>query len=167
MAILTIPTQKSLNQLSVFQNQFIPSVYFLRYSPVTRLATPVDDNANPKYFWFCIKMQKMNLFHLFIIQPVLQSCHQIGHTHFLTMLTQKIFDHLWICVNLYQHAKNQLIPLAHSWDTVNFRVHRPDWTHPFFVIPNKKNLDQLLILVNLYQHAKKWGCFIDSFWRNI
>ena len=38
------------------------------------------------------------------------------------MPTQKIFDQLLIFMNLYQHAKNQFIPFAHSSDTVNFKV---------------------------------------------
>ena len=36
------------------------------------------------------------------------------------MPTPKISNHLLICVNLYQHAKNQLIPSIHSWDTFKF-----------------------------------------------
>ena len=67
--------------------------------------------------------------------------------------TQKIFNHLLICMNLYQHAKNHFIPSVHSWDTVNFRVQMPH-PHPFLIMPNQKMLVQLLIFVNLYQHAK-------------
>ena len=61
------------------------------------------------------------------------------------MLKPKIFNYLLICVNFYQHAKNQLI---HSWDTVNLKVKRPDWLHPFLTMPNHKIFDQLLIFVN-------------------
>ena len=70
----------------------------------------------------------------------------------LTMLTPKICNHILICANLCQPAKNLLIPPFHSWDTVNFRVHRPDWSHPFLTMPNQKYFDHLF--VNLYQHAK-------------
>ena len=38
-------------------------------------------------------------------------------------------------------------------DTVNFRVPRPDWPHPFSAMPTKI-FDQLLIFVSLYQHEK-------------
>ena len=57
-------------------------------------------------------------------------------------------------MNLYQHAKNQLIPSVHSSDTVNFRVQRPDGSNPFLTMPNQKIFNQLLIFANLYQHAK-------------
>ena len=35
-------------------------------------------------------------------------------------------------LNLYQHAKNQLIPYVHSKDIVNFSTQKPDWLNPFF-----------------------------------
>ena len=47
-----------------------------------------------------------------------------------------------------------LIPSVHSSDTINFRVQRPDWPHPFLNLPNQKNFNQLLIFMNLHQHAK-------------
>ena len=53
---------------------------------------------------------------------------------FLTMTTPKIFNQLLICIKLYQHAKNQLIPLIHSWVTVSFRVQRPDWPYPMICV---------------------------------
>ena len=60
-------------------------------------------------------------------------------------------------MNLFQHAKNQLIPSAHSGDTANFGVQRPDWPHSYMTIPNQKIFHQLLIFVNLYQHAKNYA----------
>ena len=56
----------------------------------------------------------------------------------LTMFNPKIFNHLFISINLCQHAKNQLTPSINSEDTVNFRVQRPDWPHPFLTMPNQK-----------------------------
>ena len=38
--------------------------------------------------------------------------------------------------------------------TANFTVPRPDWPHPFLIMPTQKFFDQLLIFVNLYQYAK-------------
>ena len=77
---------------------------------------------------------------------------------FLTMPTPNIFNHFLIfCMNLYQNAKNQLIPSVHSgetWETTNIRVHRPDWPNPFLTMLNQKNFNQLLSFVNLYQHIK-------------
>ena len=65
-----------------------------------------------------------------------------------------MFDHdqTHLCVKLYQHAKNQLVPSVLSRDTVNFRVQRPDWPHSFLTMPHQKLFNQLLIFVNLYQH---------------
>ena len=122
----------------------------LFFSPVTRLVTPIFDHAHPKMFWsafnFCdhvlICKKSVHIFHLFIlqIQSILESHHQTSHIHFLAMLT-----HFWT---------NQLVPSDLSWDTVNFRVQRPDWPHSFLATPHQKLFNQLLIFVNFYQHAK-------------
>ena len=45
-------------------------------------------------------MQKTSLFHLFILQI---------ESFLESTPTPKIFNVLLICMNLYQHAKNQLI----------------------------------------------------------
>ena len=100
------------------------------------------------------------LHHKFIlkIQQILGS-HELQDT-----ATPKISSQLLICINLYQHAKNQLIPSAH-WDTVNFRVQRTDWPHPFLFMPKHKISNQHLLFVNFYQHAKN-EAVIDLFWKN-
>ena len=79
------------------------------------------------------------------------------------MLTQKIFNHLLICVNLCQHAKDQSIPSVHSGDTVNFRDQRPDQPHPFLTMPNQKIFNQILTFVSLYQHAKDYTVSLNYF----
>ena len=71
---------------------------------------------------------------------------------FLTMPTQKTFDQLLIFVNLYQHAKNQLIPTVHSSDTVNSKVPSHYWPNQFLTMPIPKTFK--LIFLKLYQHAK-------------
>ena len=55
---------------------------------------------------------------------------------------------------ILEYVKNQFIPSAHFWDTVNFRVPWPDWSHPFLNMPTPKIFKHLLICMNLYQHAK-------------
>ena len=58
-------------------------------------------------------VQKFTLFHLFIhgTQLILESCDQMGFTHFETTIhTKNIFNQLLIFENLYQHAINQVIP---------------------------------------------------------
>ena len=57
-------------------------------------------------------------------------------------------------MNLYQYAKNQLIPSVYLLGTVKFRVQRPDWSHPFLTQPNQKIFNKLLIFANFHQHAK-------------
>ena len=63
-------------------------------------------------------------------------------------------DQILIFVNLYQHARNQFIPSAHSSDTVNLWVLLPDWPHPFSIKLTRKTFNRLLICVKLCQHAK-------------
>ena len=46
------------------------------------------------------------------------------------MSIQKPLNQILVFLNLYQQAKNNFIPLAHSCDTVNFRVPWPDWPQP-------------------------------------
>ena len=65
-----------------------------------------------------------------------------------------MFDQLLIFVNLYQHAKSQLIPFLNSSDTVNFTVQRQDWSNLFLTKPNQKIFNQLLIFVNVHLHAE-------------
>ena len=77
---------------------------------------------------------------------------------FLTVLNLNIFSHLLICVKLYSMQKNQLIPSVHSWDTINFRVQKPDWPPPFLTMPTQKKFDQLLIFVN-YINMQKISLF--------
>ena len=65
---------------------------------------------------------------------------------FLAMLISKIFNHLFISVNLCNHTKNQLILSVHSGDTVNFRVQRLDWPHSFLTMPNQKKMLNFYVL---------------------
>ena len=115
-------------------------------------------------------MQKISLFHLFIlqIQSILESHHQTGHIHFWPCSPPRIFNHLLICVKLYQHANIQLVASVFSWDTVNFRVQRLDWLHSFLAMLHQKLCHQFLIFLNFLKIStcKKWGCFIDWLLRN-
>ena len=104
--------------------------------------------------WISINMRKISLSHLFIfqIQSVLESHH---HTRFFIWSSQNIFNYLLICVNLYQHAKNQVSPSVHSWDTQS--IWSPEiWlaTPIFWPCPTKTLYEQLSIFMNLHQHAK-------------
>ena len=99
-------------------------------------------------------MQKISLFNLFLLQielilePVTILATPVSdHAH--PKKSQK-FGRIWE----NQLAKNQLIPLTHSWDTVNFRLPQADWTYLFLRMPYQKNFYQLSIFANLYQHAK-------------
>ena len=89
-----------------------------------------------------------------------------GQTNFWPYPSKEFSTTFFICANLYQLAKNQLIWFIHSGDTVNSRVLRPNWTHPFLVMPNHKIFNRLLTSVNLCEHAKQGGYFINLLWRN-
>ena len=120
------------------------------------MTKPTQELLTFSFPGFCISMQKISLFHLFIfeIQSISEYHDHTCHNHFLTMPTPKIFKHILICMNLYQHAKNQLIPSVHFSNKVNFRVQRPNSQHPFLTIPNQKMFIQLLSFANLHQHTK-------------
>ena len=108
MAILTTPTQKSLNQLLAFlnlyqhaKNEFIPSVHFwdsvnFRVSwpdwphQFLNMTTQIIFNQLSIFVNLC-QHAKNQLFHLFIFQTqsIAKSCHQTGHTHFWPCQPQK------------------------------------------------------------------------------
>ena len=80
-------------------------------------------------------------------------------------MTTHIFDHTQfqncqVPFNLHEFipackkSVHSVHPFVHSSDTVNFRVQRLDWPHPFLTMPNQTIFDQILIFVNLYQHVK-------------
>ena len=69
-------------------------------------------------------------------------------------------------MNLYLHAKNQLIPAVYLRDTVNFRVQRPSWPWPCFDYVQPKHLPTTFSFFEFLSTCKKWGCFIDLFRRN-
>ena len=121
---------------------------------MTRLAIPIFDHAHPIYFWlafnFCESESTGKKISLFDLRVLL---HDWPHP-FLKMPTPNIFNHVLICMNLYQHVKNQLTSSVHSSDALNFWLQRPDWPYPFLTMPYQKTFNQLLIFVNLYQHAK-------------
>ena len=122
-----------------------------------------SEHAHPKKFWSTFnfyesvwtykKTRFISSAHCWVTVNFRVQSSDWPHP-FLTMSTQKISNHLLICVNLYQHVKNQLTPSLHSWDTVNFRVQSSDWPHPFLTMSTPKISNHLLICVNLYQHVK-------------
>ena len=131
-----------------YKNQFIPLVYF---GDRANFIVPWPDL--PHLFFLTMPTQKMfdqllifvnldqhaknQLFHLFIPQIVNFGVPSRDWPHpDLTKPSPKIFNHLLICMNLYQHVKNLLIPSVHSWDIVNFRVQRLDWSNQFLDMPN-------------------------------
>ena len=131
---------------------------FLSPFSVTTLVTPTFDHAQSKNFWsaftFCdhvsTSKKSVYIFQLFIlqIQSILESHHQTGHTNFWHVHPRNFK----LCFNLCDivpHAKNQLIPSILSWNTVNFRVQRPDWPHSFLKMPHIKLFHQNVFPKNL------------------
>ena len=101
--------------------------------------------------WSCINMQKIikiiYISHLFIlqIQSILESHFDQAHpTNF-----QSSFD---LCEIV--RAGKKSVPSFLYWDTVNFRVYRPDWSHLFLTMTHQKLFNQILFFLNLYQHEK-------------
>ena len=110
---------------------------------------------------------KNQFFCLFILQiQWIEYHHQTSHTPFLTIPTPEMFNHLLICMNLYQHPKNQLVPSVHSWDTINFRVQWPDCPRLFLTMPNQEYFWPTFNFCEFVSTCKKCGYFIDLFWRN-
>ena len=158
---LTTTTQKSLNQifacLNLYQhtkNNFIPYVPFW-----CSVLASCDQTGHkhlwpcpPKDFWsafnFCGSVSII-IYYYSIIYQFISSLHSSDTVSlrvawpdwpytFLIMPTQKIFNHLLICMDFHQPTKNQLTPLVHPLDTVSFRVSRPEWPFPLLTIPNQK-----------------------------
>ena len=136
--------------------EFVPA---FRKSHMTRLAILIFDLAHPKNIWSAFNFCESVLTFKNEFIPSVRSS-DIGKFRVpspdwpkpsLTMLTLNIFNHLLVCVNSYQYAKNQLISSVHLF---NFRVQRSDWPHPFLAMSNNTILNQLLIFVYFYQHEK-------------
>ena len=86
---------------------------------MTRLATPIFDNAHPKI-----------LKSLFNLLGFLTACKKSVNSMCSFRLTTNIFDHvqpkifdqLLIFVNLYQHAKNEAILSICSGEIVDLKI---------------------------------------------
>ena len=101
-------------------------------------------------------MQKISLFHLSILQRVNFRVPSPDWPHpFLTMLTQKIFNHLLICVKLYQHTKISKFHQFFLEMQSVFDPQRPEWTNSFLTMRQQKRLNQLLIFVICINMQKK------------
>ena len=98
-----------------------------------------------KNYCIIVSMQKISsiLKLIFKIQQISGSSEVSGNAHFSPDLP-KIIDITFL--NVQQYAKKLVCSIYSFW--------RPDWPHPFLIMPTKKIFDQLLIDVNLYQHAK-------------
>ena len=101
-------------------------------SPVTRLATTIFDHVYPTIFFIsfpflriCINTQEISLFQMFIlqIQSILEYRDQIGLTYILTNPNKKNFE-LLVFVNLYQHAKNEVVSSICSGEIVDLKILR-------------------------------------------
>ena len=73
--------------------------------PIFDLPHPKNHWSNFYLSWICTSFQKVCLLHLSIleIQSILEFCYQSGHTHFLAMPTQNVFDQVlfkWNCINM-------------------------------------------------------------------
>ena len=126
---------------------------------MTRLVTPILDHVHPINFCpafnFCesVSTCKKSVYSIHSSNTVnfrLLS-HDWPHP-FLTMPTPKIFNHLLIRMNLYQHAKNQLIPSVHSWDQiysicpgeiVHLKTIQSDWLRAFWPISQEQDFSQI------------------------
>ena len=87
--------------------------------------------------WICAGILKISKFHLFILESILESREQIGHTIFDHSQPKKFRLTFNFC-NLYQHAKNQAFSLICFGEMVDLKVLKSDWLRPFWTIsPNK------------------------------
>ena len=65
------------------------------------------------------------------IQYILESKDQIGITHILTMLNQNIFKQLFVSVNLYQHAKTNVVSMICFEKIIDLKILQFDWLGAF------------------------------------
>ena len=72
-------------------------------------------------------MQKVSLFHLFILE-MRSRVQRLDWPHpFFIMLNQKISDLLLIFVNLYHHEKNEAVSSICSEEVINLKILQSDW----------------------------------------
>ena len=152
MAIFDHAHPNILNQLLAFlnlyqyaKNQFIPPAHFwdtvnFRVQ-VTRLVTPIFDHAHTKHFWSTFNFGKSVRTckkSIYSICSFFRYCQFLSPVTRLitTKLTLKIFNRLLICVNV-SACKESVNSICSFW-RCNFRVQRPDWSHPFFTMHKQK-----------------------------
>ena len=109
-----------------------------------------------KSYCITVSMQNISSVHK-LIQQILGFHELNGHTQFWPHSPKNYWNYFLAFLNLHQHAKIKFIPSIHSWDTVNFRVLWPGWSHPSLTTPTPKFFDQILIYVNLCHHLKNQG----------
>ena len=86
---------------------------------------------------------------------------------FLIIAIQEVFDQLLIFVNLYQHAKSQLIHLfILQIKPILETCYKTGHTY-FLIIFTPKLFNHLLISLNLYQHAKSQLISSVHFWNTV
>ena len=78
------------------------------------------------------------------------------NTNIFDQAHPQIFNYLWICVNLCQHAKNRSILSIHSGDTVNSRVTETRLGTPLFDHAQPKNFLSTFNFYDLYQQPKNY-----------
>ena len=82
---------------------------------------------------------------------------------FLTTATQKSLK-TFNFPEFHQHAKNQFISSIHSWDTFNFWVMWPDWSHPLLITLTPQIFWSTFNLCEFVSTCKKSGYLIDVLW---
>ena len=125
---------------------------------MTRLVTPTFDHAKQPIFGQHLIF--VNL-HQYARNQSIPSVHSSDTVNFrvlsphwphpfLTMPTPKTFNHLLVCISLYQHAKNMFILQIQS---ILESCHQTGF-NTFLTMSTPKYFCHLFISMNLYQHVK-------------
>ena len=59
------------------------------------------------------------------------------------MPNQKLFEQLSICVNLYQHTKNEAVSWICSGEIVDLKILQSDWLKAFWPVSHKQDFSQI------------------------
>ena len=142
------------------------SLFNLFISDILLILESHDQNCHT-HFWPCLPKNVWSTFNFFLTFIYMQKSRYSVCLFFMSSqfyvhimkLATLIFDHstsnisnnFLICMNLYQHAKNQVNFICSFFRYNEFRTQKSDCPDPPLTMPNQEIFNQLLTFARLFR----------------